>query len=57
MQRQILKYKQELGSVYEQNIDIMHFEEDLMPFGLALLRTIIQLLTNFGKAETDSHQT
>lgn len=26
-----LKYKQELALVREQNIDITHFEEDLMP--------------------------
>ena len=44
-----LKYKQELALVREQNIDITHFEEDLMPLNRPLPRTTTQLRLTLAK--------
>lgn len=45
-----LKYKQELASVREQNIDITHFEEDLEIFKNAFAKNYQSASTNFQKA-------
>ncbi|MBF0818392.1 DUF2130 domain-containing protein [Streptococcus acidominimus] len=45
-----LKYKQELASVREQNIDITHFEEDLETFKNAFAKNYQSASTNFQKA-------
>lgn len=46
----ILKYKQELAQIKEQNIDITHFEEDLEIFKTAFAKNYQSASKNFQKA-------